>query len=123
MYKFLALGVSASVRTCLIIGGENIINQSIHLSKRPHIVIATPGRLRHHITSADSIYLKNTKFLVLDEADRLLSTGFDSDLQIILSALPDTKQTLLFSATFNNTLVELEQFTMNDTLRFNKLYI
>lgn len=48
-----ALGSQIAVRTCLIIGGMGIIDQATALSKRPHIVIATPGRLRHHLESAD----------------------------------------------------------------------
>lgn len=48
-----ALGSQISVRTCLIIGGMGIIDQATALSKRPHFVIATPGRLRHHLESAD----------------------------------------------------------------------
>eukprot|EP01041_Mallomonas_annulata_P003043 gene3043-5961_t len=117
--QFQALGVAAGVRTALIIGGENIIQQSINLSKRPHIIIATPGRLRHHIESADPPFISRVRFLVLDEADRLLSTGFESELQIILSNIPKTRQTLLFSATLNETLIELETLAMKNTLRFD----
>ena len=66
-----ALGTPISVRTALIIGGVNQTDQSISLSKKPHIVIATPGRLRHHLDFGASVVdLRKAMYLVLDEADR-----------------------------------------------------
>ena len=118
-FKFDALGAPINVRTALIIGGENITNQGIALSRRPHIVIATPGRLRHHLQGPDPPNLSRTKFIILDEADRLLSAGFESELRIILSCLHPNRQTLLFSATMNSTLMELEKIAMKDTLKFD----
>lgn len=117
--QFDALGSPLGVRTALVIGGQNIIAQGVELSKRPHVVVATPGRLRHHLESADPPYIRRTKFLVLDEADRLLSTGFETELRVILSQLPAHRQTLLFSATLNSTLVQLETMAMKSALRFD----
>jgi len=117
--QFNALGAATGVRTALVIGGESIMSQGAEISRRPHVIIATPGRLRHHIQSADPPHLSKTKFLVLDEADRLLTVGFESELQAIISAMSPQRQTLLFSATLNSTLLELEQLAMKDTLRFD----
>jgi ATP-dependent RNA helicase DDX49/DBP8 len=74
--------------------------QALQMSKRPHILVATPGRLRDHINSnSDAIHFKHVKYLVLDEADRLLHPSFIPDVEEILTMLPKKKQTLLFTAT------------------------
>lgn len=117
--QFLALGTPISIKVCLIIGGLNMTQQSIALSKKPHIVIATPGRLRAHLMCPDPPNLSKVKYIVLDEADRLLAAGFESELQIILSNLPNNRQTLLFSATLTSSLIELETMAMKNTLRFD----
>ncbi len=114
-----ALGSAMSVTQTLIIGGLNIIDQSLQLSKRPHFIIATPGRLRHHLESCDPPNLGKAQFLVLDEADRLLSLGFSSELEVILSKMSPRRKTLLFSATLTNTLEELESLALCDALRFD----
>lgn len=118
--QFSALGAPMSLRVCLIIGGISMTEQSLQLSKRPHIIIATPGRLRHHLGGPDPPDLAKSRYLVLDEADRLFAAGFSSELQVILSSMSNKKrQTLLFSATLTASLAELEQFAMKQTLRFD----
>lgn len=90
-----------------MVGGTEMRPQAIALSQRPHVVIATPGRLADHINTsgADTICgLNRTRIVVLDEADRLLSSGHGSmlpDVETCLSALPPSsdRQTLLFTAT------------------------
>jgi ATP-dependent RNA helicase DDX49/DBP8 len=115
-----ALGSTFHVKQALIIGGESITKQSLELSKVPHIVIATPGRFRHHLLSADPPNLRKCQYLVLDEADRLLAYGFSSELKTIVAAASNPKrQTLLFSATMTASLSELESLTNEDTLRFD----
>jgi ATP-dependent RNA helicase DDX49/DBP8 len=115
-----ALGSSLSVKVCLVIGGLNLTEQGLQLATRPHFVVATPGRLRHHLeASACPPNISKAKFLVLDEADRLLSLGFSTELEIILSKMSPRRQTLLFSATLTNTLEELEQLALKDALRFD----
>lgn len=80
--------------------------QALSLATRPHIVIATPGRLADHIRSSgeDTICgLRRTRVVVLDEADRMLSETFAEDLEECLSVVPKSgvsgRQTLLFTAT------------------------
>ena len=72
------------------------------------------GRLVDHLTACDTFSLRRVRFLVLDEADRLIAGRFDSDLATIMSALPQKRQTLLFSATCNDTLRQLESIANNE---------
>ena len=114
-----AFGSSFGVRVCLIIGGVNLIEQGLALAKRPHIVIATPGRMRHHLESAQPPDISKAEYLVLDEADRLISGGFESELDIILSKMSPKRKTLLFSATLTESLADLEKMALSNALRFD----
>lgn len=114
-----ALGAALSVSVGLAIGGVDVIAQRLVLSRRPHFVIATPGRLRHHLDCADPPNLSKCRFLVLDEADRLLSMGFADELSAILPHLNPKRSTLLFSATFTDSLEEVEKMAMVDAARFD----
>ena len=93
--------------------------QALELSKRPHTVIATPGRLRAHLLSCTPPSLTKAKYLILDEADRLLASGFESELKSIIGAMPKERQTLVFSATLTSSLVTLETLTNEKTLKFD----
>lgn len=117
--QFSALGAAMSVRTALVIGGQNMMEQGSALARRPHIVIATPGRLRHHLESADPPNLSKAMYVVLDEADRLLATGFSSELQVILSKMHPKRRTLLFSATLTASLSELDKLAGKETVKFD----
>lgn len=90
--------------------------QGLELSKRPHIVVATPGRLADHLESCDTFSLKRIKFLVLDEADRLLSGQFDKQLKTIFASLPKEKQVLLFSATMTSDLDKVTSLASSKVL-------
>lgn len=114
-----AFGAPIAMRQALIIGGTSMTEQSLALSKLPHIVIATPGRLRHHIESANPPNLKKVKYLVLDEADRLLAAGFSSELNTITSSMNARRQTLLFSATLTSSLGDLKEIARDDALTFD----
>ncbi|KAB8343270.1 hypothetical protein FH972_022858 [Carpinus fangiana] len=105
--QFKAIGSSQSLKPILVTGGEDQRAQAISLAQRPHVVIATPGRLADHIRTSgkDTVGgLRKAHFVVLDEADRLLATGPGSmlpDVETCLSALPPSseRQTCLFTAT------------------------
>jgi ATP-dependent RNA helicase DDX49/DBP8 len=98
--QFAVLGAASSIRTAVVVGGMDMMTQSIELSNRPHVVIATPGRLLDHLQSSHSEWdLSRLKFLVLDEADRLLTPTFSPELSQIFSNLPKDRQTCLFTAT------------------------
>eukprot|EP00051_Salpingoeca_urceolata_P011663 m.144859 g.144859 ORF g.144859 m.144859 type:complete len:572 (-) comp17206_c1_seq4:55-1770(-) len=105
--QFRAFGNGVGLRDAVIIGGVDMVRQSVQLSRRPHIVIATPGRLADHLlSSAGSISLKRVRFVVLDEADRLMTNStLQPDLNVIWDAIPTKqRQTLMFSATMPDTL-------------------
>lgn len=103
-----AISAPQSMKAILVIGGSDMRTQATELGKRPHVVIATPGRLADHIRTSgeDTICgLRRVRYVVLDEADRLLNgTGSGSmlpDVEECLSVLPAAteRQTLLFTAT------------------------
>ncbi|KAI7862212.1 P-loop containing nucleoside triphosphate hydrolase protein [Spinellus fusiger] len=107
--QFRVLGKNIGLKECVIVGGLDMMKQSLELAKRPHIIIATPGRLRDHIrSSSGAVQLSRAKFLVMDEADRLLSPTFMSDLSVILPCLPKERQTLLFTATMTGSILALQ---------------
>ena len=105
--QFKAISAPRSLKAILVTGGCDMRPQAIALSQRPHVVIATPGRLADHIHNSglDTICgLNHTRVVVLDEADRLLSSGpgsMLSDVETCLSVIPPStaRQTLLFTAT------------------------
>ncbi|XP_029056618.1 probable ATP-dependent RNA helicase DDX49 [Osmia bicornis bicornis] len=111
--QFSAIGKSIGLKKCVIVGGMDMVIQGLELSKHPHIVVATPGRLADHLTSCDTFTLKKIKFLVLDEADRLLEGHFDEQLKVIFDTLPKQKQMLLFSATMTDTLDKVKDIVSN----------
>ncbi|KAI8476969.1 MAG: P-loop containing nucleoside triphosphate hydrolase protein [Monoraphidium minutum] len=109
--QFRAFGAGMSLRDCVVIGGVEQQAQAKALARRPHVVIATPGRLAELVDTDPGLRrgFAKTRFLVLDEADRLLDPTFEAPLRSILGALPtDNRQTLLFSATMTQALVKLQ---------------
>lgn len=114
--QFSAIGKSIGLKKCVIVGGMDMVVQGLELSKHPHIVVATPGRLADHLESCNTFSLKQIKFLVLDEADRLLEGHFDDQLKTIFEALPKRKQMLLFSATMTDTLDKVKHIASSKVL-------
>ncbi len=112
-----AISAPQSAKSILVIGGADQREQAIALASRPHIVIATPGRLAEHIKTSgeDTICgLRRVRFVVFDEADRLLAPGRGSmlpDLETCLSVLPpkEQRQTLLFTATVTPEVLALKE--------------
>jgi ATP-dependent RNA helicase DDX47/RRP3 len=78
------------------------MTQAICLAKKPHIVIGTPGRIVYHLQHTRGFSLKTIKFLVLDEADRLLNLDFEEEIDTILKVLPKERTSFLYSATMTN---------------------
>ena len=110
------LGRSRRVSATLIVGGADMQAQVRGLRQRPDILVATPGRLLDHMWNG-TILLSAIKILVLDEADRMLDMGFAPQINQILDALPEERQTLLFSATLPGDLARLVQASVNDPVR------
>ncbi|XP_077244443.1 RNA helicase 36 [Tasmannia lanceolata] len=115
--QFRALGSCLDLRCDVIVGGMDIIGQAKALMKRPHVVIATPGRIKVLLQENPDMpaVFSKTKFLVLDEADRVLDVGFEEELKVIFQCLPKDRQTLLFSATMTDDLQTLLQLSTNKT--------
>ncbi|KAJ8728760.1 hypothetical protein PYW07_006456 [Mythimna separata] len=111
--QFSILGQPLKLRVCIVTGGSDQLEESLKLAKRPHIVVAMPGRLADHITGCDTFSLKKVKYLVLDEADRLFSESFQDDLETIFNALPAKRQNLLFSATITEDVRESKLLPLN----------
>ena len=99
-------GRQRPVRSTTIYGGMPFDPQVRSLLQAPEIVVATPGRLLDHVEQR-TIDLSRVEVLVLDEADRMLDMGFIPDVRRIVKLLPTQRQTLLFSATFNNEVRRL----------------
>ncbi|CAI5729891.1 unnamed protein product [Hyaloperonospora brassicae] len=112
--QFNAFGSSIAVRCTVVVGGVDMLKQSLALQQRPHIIVATPGRFRDHLLRVDPPNISLVKFVVLDEADRLLDVSFAKDLSFIFDKLPTKRQTLLFSATMTANLDRLEQTALSD---------
>lgn len=93
---------------CLLVGGLSVLTQKEALSQGPDIVVATPGRLLDHIRQKH-VDLSAIRYLVLDEADRMLDMGFLPDLKKILACCPESRQSLLFSATLSDDIHLLAQ--------------
>ncbi|KAF6235978.1 hypothetical protein HO173_005606 [Letharia columbiana] len=99
------LGRGTDLKCVLLVGGDSLEEQFSFMSANPDIVIATPGRFLH-LKVEMGLDLSSIRFVVFDEADRLYETGFAAQLTEILTALPQSRQTLLFSATLPKSLVE-----------------
>merc|ERR1719219_1123900 len=105
------------VSFCFVVGGLSVKNQETALRARPDIVVATPGRLIDHLRNSLGIDLSDVEILVLDEADRLLDMGFKDEVNEILRACPEDRQTSLFSATLGKGVLDLAEFAMKEQVK------
>ena len=103
------------INTVLLHGGVGYGAQNDGLENNPDIIIATPGRLLDHM-SRGSLSLRNTRFLVLDEVDRMLDMGFLPDVRKIVDQCPRERQTLFFSATMPPAIQTLANWALKDPL-------
>ena len=102
-----------NTRVLSICGGRPLRQQIIDLKRGAQIIVGTPGRILHHLKSKD-LSVAAVGALVLDEADRMLDMGFSEDVNEIVRFVPSTRQTLLFSATFPDAVLELSQTLQNN---------
>ncbi|KAM3173879.1 hypothetical protein ACTXT7_011686 [Hymenolepis weldensis] len=118
-----AFGTAIGLSTILLVGGTPIGDQANQMAmKPPHVLIATPGRFIDHLRRTkgfDEIKLKNMKFLVIDEADRMLGSDFESVIEKVLVVLPPKRQTFLFSATMTEKVGKLQRASLRDPVRIS----
>ena len=103
------------VRILAVYGGANIEPQIRALKHGVDIIVATPGRLVDLMTRKKVAVLDNVRYLVLDEADEMLSMGFKEDLDTILEGVPEEHRTLLFSATMSHEIERIAKKYLNDS--------
>ncbi|MBU0540110.1 DEAD/DEAH box helicase [Patescibacteria group bacterium] len=110
------LGRPIGLRTAVLIGGASMHYQLQDLRKKPHVIIATPGRLIDHL-ERKTVKLNAVSVLILDEADRMLDMGFEPQIKQILKNLPAERQTMLFSATMPSRIVNIANTYMKLPVR------
>ncbi|WP_332692223.1 DEAD/DEAH box helicase [Halalkalibacter lacteus] len=114
--SLVTFGKHKGVRTVVVYGGQDMRKQITDLKRKPHVVVATPGRLMDHMRRK-TIRLNEVDMVVLDEADEMLNMGFIEDIETILKEVPKERQTLLFSATMPKRIEKLaQQFMSNPQL-------
>ena len=101
-----------NIRTALLIGGESMQKQLRQLGNRSRIIVGTPGRINDHL-KRKSLNLSATKYLVLDETDRMLDMGFTPQIEMVLKFVPKNHQTLLFSATLPQNILRISERYLN----------
>ena len=114
--SFRNYGRNLNIKTEVIYGGVSQRNQEIALKKGVDVLIATPGRLMD-LMNQGFIHLDHVKYLVLDEADRMLDMGFIRDVRKIVSFIPEQRQTALFSATVPKDILDLANSLLKDPIR------
>jgi ATP-dependent RNA helicase DeaD len=106
----------AGARVVSCVGGMDPQREKRELEAGAHIVVGTPGRLCDHIRRK-RLDVSELKAVVLDEADEMLDLGFREDMEFILKTTPDTRRTLLFSATLPRTIINMAKQYQQDAFR------
>jgi len=112
--QWLYAGAGVTMASC--VGGMDMRDERRSLERGAHIVVATPGRLKDHILRG-SLDMSHIRAIVLDEADEMLDLGFREDLEYILGEAPETRRTLMFSATVPPMIVKLAKSYQSDAVR------
>ena len=109
-----------SLTSLLMTGGtSNIKEEEKKLLSNPDIIVATPGRLVDHIKNCEDLKLDQVEIFVLDEADRLLIEGFQSQLEEIHKNIPESRQSLLVTATFTSPVSRLAEMALKNPVRIS----
>ncbi len=101
-----------------IYGGQKISVQLKLIKNHPQVIVGTPGRVLDHVRQG-SLRFRSVQMVVLDEADKMLEMGFKDDIEHIIKATPNRKQTLLFSATMQPVILQLAQKYQNKAQHIN----
>lgn len=115
---FNALGSSFHLKTLAIVGGLDLMAQSVALTtQKPHVIVATPGRILHHLENTKGFSLNKLGYFIMDEADKLLNLNFEESLDKILEQLPKSRVTFLFSATMTNKVNKLQRASLQNPVK------
>ena len=112
------IGFKNPIKSATLIGGESMSKQLSQLKRRPRIFVGTPGRINDHLQRG-TLNLHDTKYLVLDETDRMLDMGFEVQINKIIKYLPISKQVLMFSATIPNNILKLSSKYLSKPIRIS----
>ena len=104
------------MRTALLIGGEGMGKQFDQLRSNPRIIVGTPGRINDHLRRNPKM-LARVSFIAVDEADRMLDMGFSEQIDDIFKTIPATRQMLMFSATFPDSIIRFSRKYLNNPER------
>ncbi|MDO8583983.1 MAG: DEAD/DEAH box helicase [bacterium] len=110
------VGGALGLRTAVLIGGAPMGRQIQMIQRRPHVIVATPGRCIDHLEQR-TLKLDRVSVLVLDEADRMLDMGFEPQIKKVLATVPKERQTLLFSATMPEKIARIAAAYMRNPKR------
>ena len=105
---------SHGIKILPIYGGQDITKQIRSLKGGIQVVIGTPGRVMDHMRR-HTLKMEHVKMVVLDEADEMLNMGFREDIETILTAIPEERQTILFSATMPKPIMEIARKFQKDS--------
>jgi ATP-dependent RNA helicase DDX49/DBP8 len=108
--QFSFYGAKMNIRVSLVTGGMNLVNQTVEVENIPHVIVATPGRFSELLEHNEVVqkYIKNVKFVVFDEFDKLLDDSLYFFISKILARLPESRQTILTTATFEDSVGNVE---------------
>ena len=113
---FAQLGKSSDFRVAVVVGGIPIQKDYAALRRWPNVLVATPGRLIDHIRCR-SVVMRDIELFVIDEADRMHDMGFMPQINRIIATLPETRQTMLFSATMPEEVERIARRHMRSPVR------
>lgn len=107
---FMELGVSFGLRVTCLVGGQHVEDQVRDLKRSKfHVIVGTPGRIVYHLENTKELRLNHVRYLVLDEADRMLEDTFEDNLAFILQKLHPNHRTLMFSATMTQKVEKIQK--------------
>lgn len=98
-------------------GADTKMKQILELTKKPAVIVGTPGRILDHLQNTKGFNLNNLKYLVFDEADKLLNLDFEKQINDILAIIPKNRNTYLYSATLTSKVEKLQRVSLNDPVR------
>jgi len=115
--QFTALGAQISLKVAILVGGMNEAAQALELANSPHIIIASPGRLVDHLENTKGFHISGIRYLILDEADKLLDHDFEVAMDKILACAPKKRHTYLFSATMTAKVSKLQRASLRKPVK------